>query len=169
MLQVFPTLEWLAFGFKDNVASRYSASVCRTTSPNSNHKDALLLRYVVGLGDFMAQSHTRDSKVRPNDVAMFYDLSGDPSCGIDWDGESNTLSERYVRRIHPDNHTRTVDQWSTAVARVDGGVGLYQILVHVIFNVDVAFECAYYSNRRRRSWEYEPVWVSDRNRDLSNN
>ena len=86
----------------------------------------------------------RDGSVeRAVQMLNAHHLGDNHSCIIDGNRKSDFLSTRSNRDVDPDHFAVHIDQWTTAIAGVNRGIGLDQVFVrNCIVCFDVTTQCA---------------------------
>jgi hypothetical protein len=69
-----------------------------------------------------------ETKVAPDDPAMFHELGQDILRHVNGNGEANPLSRLNNGRVDADHLPPAVDEWAAAVAWIQGGIGLNDIV-----------------------------------------
>src|SRR5262249_7609772 len=69
-----------------------------------------------------------DADIAALDATVFNEPSSHERCRIDGDGKTDTLGRENDRRIHADHVTARCDQRASRVARIEGSVGLNDVI-----------------------------------------
>src|ERR1700686_288270 len=107
----------------------------------------------------------RDADVTATDTPIAEQAAGNEFCSIDPNRETDSLCRQNRRRINSDNLATRVDERAAGVSRVQGGVGLNDILDQATrVRAQRSSERADHARRHRG---LKPVRIADRNRHLS--
>ena len=115
----------------DDVAALNAGSSCRSVRPNFRHDSTLDGRHAEVLRHLARHRLYADTEEGPLHGTRIDEFVADPLGQIDRHGKADAFATAAVGRdgrVDADDLSLQVDQRSTAVTRIDGGIGLQVIL-----------------------------------------
>src|SRR6185437_4483112 len=131
--QIQHRADWTVVQLVDHVAGTDARALRRAAAGHLHNLDRHLLLDVELAAERLRQ-HARlcgDAQDGATYDAVFHQPGGDPVDGVHRDGERETLRLLDDGDVDADDLALRVDQRATGVARVDGGVGLDDVLDHL--------------------------------------
>src|SRR5499426_775948 len=119
----------LAVEFHDHISLLDSCFLCRASWNHLRNQGSLLFLEAEGFHQFRSYLLDADTKPAAGDMALLLELRSDLLRHVDRDRESDSLSRNDDRRVDTHDLALCVDEGSTAVARVDRGIGLNEIVI----------------------------------------
>src|SRR5262245_24211772 len=119
----------LAVKFHDHVSLLDSCFLCRTSWNHLGNQGSVLFFEAEGFHQF--RSYLLDAHAEPaaGYMSFLLELRSDLFSHVDRDRESDSLSRSDDRRVDTHDFAFCVDEWATAVARVDRSIGLNKIVI----------------------------------------
>src|SRR5208283_13801 len=107
----------------------------------------------------------RDSDEAAPDSPVAQQAAGYEFCGVDSDCETDSLCRQNRRRVDSDDVATRVDERTAGISRIQGGIGLNDILNQPAgVGPERSAESADHSRGYGR---LKSVWIANRNRDLA--
>src|SRR5262249_7158397 len=131
LLQILRGIDLLLVELGDDVAGCDARALRRALLHDVGNQDTLRVAQTKALGELRRQGLDRDAEPTARHLAAGGELRVDPLRHVDRDREPDShiaARAREDRAVDPDDLARHVHEWPAGIARVDGGVGLEEIV-----------------------------------------